>query len=215
MVVSPASHVPHFLIFAARSPSRGQRNRPLLGSFPDGGEDGEVVMGQRINEGDVELEGRHSHVMRGGGAGCVESWVILLPPFFFVTKSVNNTTLSMLDQTETACVLAGVAAIGAIYVAHCQRQPFPIKGSPTECSARVGSLDTSGISARAATVATPEEMDHLWTNMSPEAEESMGKTAIRPPVAAAIPRQRRGTWSRVGPLLSIETTGAGQSVHAL
>jgi hypothetical protein len=59
----------------------------------------------------------------------------------------------MFDQTETACVLAGIAAVGALYVVQSQNRSFSnYRPQPTECSARVGSIESTGISARAASL---------------------------------------------------------------
>lgn len=77
----------------------------------------------------------------------------------------------MLDQTETACVLAGMAAIGAIYMS---QNHSPFASEATQCS--TGSLISNrGVSARAASVAVdvvPEPSDtDIWQDNFPQPSE--------------------------------------------
>ena len=66
---------------------------------------------------------------------------------------------NMLDQTETVCVLAGLTAIGAIYLSHKQ----PSTCSSASCSAGAAPLSRGeeGVSARAANVGTADTSDAL------------------------------------------------------
>jgi hypothetical protein len=119
----------------------------------------------------------------------------------------------MFDQTETACVLAGIATVGAIYVAQSQNRWFSMYSTrPTECSARVGSIETSGISARAAPVDSSDTTlftdSSMWNNMSAEGEDSMSKNASRFPGGGRNTEATKKNMEMVKPVLSLETTGA-------
>jgi hypothetical protein len=120
----------------------------------------------------------------------------------------------MFDQTETACVLAGIAAVGAIFVVQSQNRSFSKYSTPpSECSARVGSLESSGISARAASVEEVSDStlfsdNNMWNNMSEEGEDSMSKNASRFPGGGRNTEATKKNMEMVKPVLSLETTGA-------
>ena len=115
----------------------------------------------------------------------------------------------MFDSTETACVLAGIAAAGAIYVAHSKSQEF-VQMYPTECSARIGTVTDSfqGLSARAAST---EEVtngggafDGLF-GLSAEGEESMQKSGAQTKTKMT-PTQISHAMKNVIPQMALETT---------
>ena len=83
----------------------------------------------------------------------------------------------MLDQTETVCILAGAAAIGAIYMAKSR----PHMGA-TECSARAAPV----VSARATAVAEP--VSQTATHESDDALAS-----AFPPLSDGFDMQFQGT----------------------
>lgn len=113
----------------------------------------------------------------------------------------------MFDQTETACMMAGIAAVGAIYVAKTHR-PFvgPIPHA-TECSARAATV----VSARPASVEDGSGTlfsDGRWSNMTSEGEESMTRNASRLPNNGKNTQETRNNLRKVQPHMSLDTTGA-------
>ena len=119
----------------------------------------------------------------------------------------------MIDQTETVCVLAGLAAVGAIYFAQGENRFRGNSKFNTECSARQASLGPSGVSARAAQVQPDSETvpvfeGDMWNNMSTDSEESMKKNAPALPGGGANTDATKKNRDFVKPMLSLETTGA-------
>lgn len=115
----------------------------------------------------------------------------------------------MFDQTETACVLAGVAAIGTIYALQFQNRPhYPVRGAATECSARHGKVEDSGVSARVASVEETSDLfeDGLWNNMSPEGKEAMMKNPTALPNRGKNTEATRNNLKAVQPILNIQPT---------
>lgn len=125
----------------------------------------------------------------------------------------------MLDQTESACVIAGIAAMGAIYLAHSHSRVFSRHGvNPTECSARASTFSPGlpePISARAATLTTTEEPvvsaledSELWNNMSVEDEQAMKSSSVSLPNGGPNTEATKKARREVQPTLNLETTGA-------
>jgi hypothetical protein len=110
-----------------------------------------------------------------------------------------------MDQTETMCVLAGAAAIGAIwYTTSSRHRPLSFRSPPpTECSARAAFPSSSppgeGVSAKAAS------MDFWEGAWSADAEEHMRKHSdpVKRMSAAKLAQAQRVT-----PVLPLDTTFA-------
>ncbi len=115
----------------------------------------------------------------------------------------------MFESTEAACVLAGIATAGAIYVAHSKSQQF-VQMYPTECSARVGTVNESiqGISARAASTEEVKSsggaFDGLF-GLSAEGEESMQKSGAQTKTKMT-PTQISHAMKNIIPQMPLETT---------
>lgn len=128
----------------------------------------------------------------------------------------------MFDLNETACVLAGVAAVGVVYLSQTSDMMSPRyrASTATECSARLASTESPfGVSARAASVekeplaSTMEEKNilfqgEMWNNMSTEGMQAMSQNAGRFPGGGRNSETTKKNLESVKPVLSLETTGA-------
>lgn len=127
-----------------------------------------------------------------------------------------NLQTTMLDQTESVCILAGVAAVGAIYLTHSHNKFMSKNASfPTECSARASThASPEAVSARAAvveddaTVLSVLENSELWNNMSQEDEQTMKASSISLPNGGPNTEATKKARREVQSTLNLETTGA-------
>jgi len=110
-----------------------------------------------------------------------------------------------MDQTETFCILAGAAAIGAMWYTTSRNQRMgPFRGPPpTECSARVASAKAAAV---APPPSTPAAAADFWEGAwSTDAEAHMKKhsDAVRRLTPAEITRRQR-----IQPVMPLDTTFA-------
>ena len=117
-----------------------------------------------------------------------------------------------MDQTETMCVLAGAAAIGAIWYTTSKDRGgrLPLRSAPTECSARVAGtsakLAVVGGDGEAAPVGGETSSVEFWdAAWSQDAEVHMKKhsDAVRRLTPAEIVRRQR-----IQPVMPMDTTFA-------
>lgn len=126
--------------------------------------------------------------------------------FFFDAVSDKHLTTNMVDQTEATCLLAGVVAVGAIYVAQQSRHRMPYYASPSQCSARAANVEASARAANVVEAGTDFldagfAADHLSENF----HEEMAKNA--PLVnGGANSSATKAALAQVQPLLPLEPT---------
>lgn len=121
----------------------------------------------------------------------------------------------MFDSTETVCVLAGVAAIGALYASQSHIRPHTIgRGGATECSARRATV-APAISARAASVEVqqssnaekPTDAPDLWQEAFPSPSEDFEQhfPKHRRPGGGAYTEATKRARKEVAAQLNLET----------
>lgn len=117
----------------------------------------------------------------------------------------------MFDQTESLCMAAGLAAIGAIWYSHTAPMHQPLFPPATECSARKADVVVSAraadtVSADSTESAGVYEDDSLW-GMSEDGKiwaETHAKTSL--PGGGAHTEATKKARAAVQPVLALETT---------